>query len=116
MLFKDRFNFAGIKETAPEEVTMCSDIVQHLPQATRKRYEMIVKEFIAKVSKYNQKLLRRELEEDDFERQRELDYQQAQGLLGDDVEAEAKKIETVLDTVDDRRKEPDHEFVSQLIT
>ena len=77
---------------------------------------MIIKEFIAKVSKFNQKLLRRELEEEDFERQRELDYQQAQGLLGDDVEAEAKKIETVLDTVDDRRKEPDHEFVSQLIT
>ena len=77
---------------------------------------MIVKEFIAKVSNYNQKLLRRELEEDDFERQRELDYQQAQGLLGDEFEAEAKKIESVLDTVDDRRKEPDHEFVSQLIT
>lgn len=29
---------------------------------------------------------------------------------------EGKKIESVLDAVDDRRKEPDHEFVSQLIT
>lgn len=37
-------------------------------------------------------------------------------MLGDDAKAEAKKIESVLDTVDDRRKEPDHEFVSQLIT
>jgi len=115
LLFKDRFNFAGIKETAPEEVTMYSDIVQHLPQATRKRYEVIVKEFVAKVSKHNQKLLKQDLEQDAFEKQRELDYQQAQGLLDDGPKAADKKIESVLDTVDDCRKEADHEFVSQLI-
>lgn len=36
LLFKDAFNYAGVNETSPSEVISRLDIVQHLPQATRR--------------------------------------------------------------------------------
>jgi hypothetical protein len=85
------------------------DVMHHLPQATWKKFEGIVKGFVAKVYKHNHKLTS----------SNELD-----DLLGENAKANQMvqqmyhaKIENVLDAVvDDRKKEPDHDFVADLIT
>lgn len=56
LLFKDRFNYVGINETTPDDVTMQFDVMHHLPPATWKKFEGIVKGFVAKVYKHNIKL------------------------------------------------------------
>lgn len=81
---------------------------------------MLVQDFIAKVLKYNQKLLRQNRRHEHALQQEE-DRQVAQAMLGGDPASAAEpgaiqKIESFMGAVDDVKKEPDHEFVSQLIT
>jgi len=56
LLFKDSFNYAGIKESDPSRVHNRWDIVLHLPEVTRKKFTLIVAKFVQQVEKYNQKL------------------------------------------------------------
>ena len=58
LLFKDAYNFAGIKESNPSRVNNRWDVVLHLPAVTQKKFLYLTAEFILKVSRHNQKLLR----------------------------------------------------------
>ena len=103
ILFKDLYNYGGIKESQPEKVCERWDIVQHLPEITQKQFRLIVGEYILKVYNYNQKLLVRKADKE------------GDGMPeGEEVLAE-KKIESYMDAVDDIKKEPDHDYVSKLI-
>jgi len=53
LLFKDPFNFAGIKESDPSRVNNRWDIVLHLPAVTQKKFLYLTAEFILKVSRHN---------------------------------------------------------------
>lgn len=57
LLFKDRYNYGGIKESAAEEKYFDKwDIVKHLPEVTRKAFRITTGEYIFKVFKYNKEL------------------------------------------------------------
>jgi hypothetical protein len=56
LLFKDRYNYGGIKESTEEKYSEKWDIVGHLPQITRKAFRLIAGEFVYKVYKYNKEL------------------------------------------------------------
>lgn len=53
LLFKDFYNYGGIKESNPEKVSSRWDIVLHLPEITQKKFLFIVAEYVLKVYKYN---------------------------------------------------------------
>lgn len=55
LLFKDGHNHAGIKESNPDKVSNRWDIVEHLPEAVRKKFINTASEFIHMTYKYNQK-------------------------------------------------------------
>ena len=102
LLFKDLYNYGGIKESEPEKVCARWDIVQHLPEITQKQFRLIVGEYILKVYRYNQKLQTRKTDKGE------------DGMAEEGAPAE-KKVESYMDAVDDIKKEADHEYVSKLI-
>jgi DNA polymerase epsilon subunit 1 len=53
LLFKDRYNYGGIKESLDNKVSTKWDIVNHLPEITRRAYNLIASEYIHKVYRYN---------------------------------------------------------------
>lgn len=56
MLFKDIYNFGGIRESNSQKVASRWDICSHLPEAIQKKFLLIVAEYILKVYKFNVKL------------------------------------------------------------
>jgi len=46
MLFKDIYNFGGVKESQPERIQSRWDIARHLPEVTQKKFLYLVAEFI----------------------------------------------------------------------
>jgi hypothetical protein len=56
LLFKDIYNFGGVKEDGEKKITAKWDIAAHLPEAVQRKFLLIVSEFILKVYRYNQKL------------------------------------------------------------
>jgi len=59
LLFKDLYNYGGIKESEPEKVCSRWDIVLHLPEITQRSFRLLVADYILKVYRYNQKLSRK---------------------------------------------------------
>lgn len=53
LLFKDNFNYGGVRESSPGKVASRWDIALHLPEAIQKNFLYIVGEFILKVYKHN---------------------------------------------------------------
>ena len=53
LLFKDAYNYGGIKETNPDIVTNRWDIALHLPEAIRKKFILTIGEFLLRVYKHN---------------------------------------------------------------
>jgi len=58
LLFKDNYNYGGIRESTMNKVTGKWDIVNHLPEAIQKKFLLIVGEFLLKVYKHNTRRLR----------------------------------------------------------
>ena len=56
LLFKDYYNFGGIKESDFSKVASRWDIALHLPEAIQRKFLYIVGEYLLKVYKYNVKL------------------------------------------------------------
>ena len=63
LLFKDRYNYGGIRETQTEKVASRWDICSHLPEVTQKQFRILVGEYILKVYRYNLSL---ELKKSDY--------------------------------------------------
>ena len=58
LLFKDWYNYGGIKEgTGDKKVVAKWDIALHLPESIQRKFLLTVSEYILKVFRYNQKLL-----------------------------------------------------------
>lgn len=55
LLFKDYYNFGGIKESNPECVQFNWDIALHLPEAIRAKFKFTVAEYLHKVYKFNER-------------------------------------------------------------
>ena len=55
LLFKDRYNFGGIKESSPESVAFSWDVASHLPEGVRGAFRLTVAELLFKVYRYNDK-------------------------------------------------------------
>ena len=55
MLFKDAYNYGGIKESQPHVITAKWDIINHLPQITQHAFSLNVADYIKKVYTYNLK-------------------------------------------------------------
>lgn len=56
LLFKDYYNYGGIKESTDDKVSSRWDISMHLPQAIRRLFLKQIALFILKVYKHNQRL------------------------------------------------------------
>lgn len=56
LLFKDNFNFGGVRESNPGKVTNRWDMALHLPEAIQKKFIFIVSEFVLKIYKHNIKI------------------------------------------------------------
>lgn len=111
LLFKDIYNFGGIKESQPDQISSRWDVCNHLPEVTQKKFLYLIGEFILKVSRYNKKALEK------AQRREPGDAEQAAaeemlGRAGD----KKHKIESYMDAVEDIKKEADHDFISDLIT
>ena len=61
LLFKDIYNYGGIKEASSMKVSSKWDIALHMPEAIQKKFLLIIGEFILKVYKWH----RRERDEDE---------------------------------------------------
>ena len=102
LLFKDAFNYGGVQEQAGSArmVTQKWDVALHLPPAIQKKFGLVVGEYILKVYKHNLKL-------------------RAHGvttLAGEDEnQVETARAMNYMDSVDDQKKERDHEFIERLI-
>jgi hypothetical protein len=108
LLFKDIYNYAGIKESNPESVLSRWDISLHLPEAIQQIFKHTVGEYLLKVYRYNEKLKIEKVEpvvkdEGDVP----MESANASANPKDDIQ--------VMDTVEDYKKEPDHEFICKLI-
>jgi hypothetical protein len=57
LLFKDLYNYGGIKESNPKIIASKWDICLHLPEAIQRKFQLIIGEFIFKVHKHNLKLI-----------------------------------------------------------
>jgi len=103
LLFKDAFNYGGVQEQAGSNrmVTQKWDVALHLPPAIQKKFSLVVGEYILKVYKHNLKL-------------------RAQGvttLAGEEEnQVETAKAMNYMDSVDDQKKERDHDFIERLIS
>lgn len=53
MLFKDAYNYGGIKESQPDVITAKWDIINHLPQITQHAFSLNVADYIKKVYQWN---------------------------------------------------------------
>lgn len=61
LLFKDWYNYGGIKEGSGEKKVVAKwDVALHLPEAVQRKFLLTVSEFILKVFRYNQKLMAQE--------------------------------------------------------
>lgn len=94
LLFKDLYNYGGVKESVPDKVYSQWNVRSHLPVITHRAFNTTMCDFILKVYKFNL-------------RQRQAGTPQA--------DIEDKKVQSLMDTVDDVRKEGDHDFISKLI-
>ena len=56
LLFKDIYNYAGIKESNPDAVLSRWDISLHLPEAIQQIFKHTVGEYLLKVYRYNEKI------------------------------------------------------------
>lgn len=113
LLFKDAYNFAGINESNPTRVNNRWDVVLHLPAVTQKKFLYLTAEFILKVSRHNQKLLRQNQPAPGQQDQAEA----MPGVEGNQAASKKEKmVENYMDAVDDIKKEEDHDYVSKLIT
>jgi len=99
MLFKDIYNFGGIKESNPAKASNKFDISLHLPEACRRKFLLTLTDFIIKVNNFNEKLRR-----------------EGVGQIEEDPFAPEKKVDSYMDLVDDIKKERDHDFIVSLIT
>lgn len=98
LLFKDYYNYAGIKESNPDVVDFKYDVSLHLPEAVQHKFKLTICEFILKVHQFNQK------------------HKSELYLRDDDADIEIEKIKDVMDTAEDFEKEKDHAFISNLIS
>lgn len=95
------------------------DIVLHLPEVTQKKFLYTIAELVLKVSRRNKKMLKRAANgepmlAENIEPNREGGIYDQSGE-GSPTKRE-KKIQSLMDAVDDIKKEPDHDFISKLIT
>jgi hypothetical protein len=106
LLFKDWYNYGGIKEgTGDKKVVAKWDIALHLPESIQRKFLLTVSEYILKVFRYNQKLLQNQeagipMEEDMME-----------GGANPD-----EKVVSYMDAVEDFKKERDHSYIVKLIS
>jgi hypothetical protein len=105
LLFKDWYNYGGIKEgTGDKKVVAKWDIALHLPESIQRKFLLTVSEYILKVFRYNQKLLHNQeagipMEEDLID-----------GGAGDE------KVVSYMDAVEDYKKGKDHNYIVKLIS
>lgn len=100
LLYKDLFNWGGIRESSPDIVSAKWDMSNHLPEAVQKKFKMHLADYLLKVHRFNTKL------------------RADQGAKGEmkNLEDKENKILSVMDAADDMKKEPDHEFICGTIT
>jgi hypothetical protein len=96
LLFKDYYNYAGIKESNPDVVDFKYDVCLHLPEAVQQKFKLTICEFVLKVHQENLKRVNQ--------------HHVAE------FDANFEPIKNFMDTTDGFEKEPDHEFVHKLIT
>ena len=104
LLFKDIYNYGGIKESgdaANKKVVAKWDIAMHLPESIQRKFLVTVSEYILKVYRYNQKLFT------------ESHIQQEEDVIVEggphtDGGPGVDKITSYMDTVDDAKKGKDH--------
>ena len=98
LLFKDIYNFGGIKESNPTKASTKFDVALHLPEACRRKFLLTITDFVIKVNAHNERLRREGPER------------------AEDPLAPEKKVESYMDLVDDVKKERDHDFIEGLIS
>ena len=102
LLFKDMYNYGGIKEGNNKKVTSKWDIALHLPEAIQKKFVLTIGEFILKVYKYNQRIRNNQDLDEDIE--------------DEEYKKEQMQLRSNMDIVDDVKKERDHDYISRLIS
>lgn len=102
LLFKDLYNYGGIKESDPDRVVSKWDIALHLPQVTQKKFLYTIGEFILKVDRRNKKIIKKTAA--------------GETMPEEDGSPAKARIMSLTDAVDDIKREPDHDFISKLIT
>eukprot|EP00347_Sterkiella_histriomuscorum_P016015 403354822 len=112
LLFKDYYNFGGIKESNPSKVSNKWDICLHLPEAIQKKFLITIGEFILKVYKHNKKML----ESGQYDRAHMAAGSNQDNGLKEMMNEDSKKIESYMDTVDDIKKERDHDYIVHVIS
>ena len=71
LLFKDIYNYGGIKESNHKKVSAKWDIAMHLPEAVQKKFLLTIGEYILKVYKYNMKLRSGEIDPAEMQQESE---------------------------------------------
>jgi hypothetical protein len=74
------------------------DMSNHLPEAIQKKFKMHLADYLLKVYRFNTKRLDKGIEE------------------AKDNDLSEDKIHGLMDIADDVKKEPDHEFISGIIS
>lgn len=61
LLFKDTYNFGGVKESQNERCTTVWNISKHLPEALQGEFRRLVGEYLLKVYRFHEKKKQEEL-------------------------------------------------------
>ena len=112
LLFKDTYNYGGVKESHNERCTTVWNISKHLPEALQTEFRRLVGEYLLKVYRFHQKHMveaqeTAELTQDDIVMAIN-DEQPGEG-------AAQKQVRSLMDDVEDYKKEFDHDFICNLI-
>lgn len=111
LLFKDNYNYGGVKESQNDRCTTVWNISKHLPEALQTEFRRLVGEYLLKVYRFHQK---KKIEE-------QVDTQISAEDIAMAMQEEASatdkknKVVSLMDEVEDYKKEFDHEFICNLI-
>lgn len=119
LLFKDIYNYGGIRESggggdtsSNKKVVAKWDIAQHLPESIQRKFLVTVSEYILKVYRYNQKMVSSGQQMIQQEEEAEGGPKNAAG----ENKGQVDKITSYMDTVDDAKKGRDHGYIVKLIS
>ena len=107
------YNYSGIKESNPQAVLSRWDISLHLPEAIQQIFKHTVGEYLLKVYRHNEK--QKEAEQLPSCLKENIPMESANASAANKENGLDKEQIQLMDTVEDYKKEPDHDFICQLI-